>query len=145
MEAVDRAYQEALSIHGRPTVIVARTIKGKGVKAVENKEGWHGKPLDDPAAAIAELGGERNIIVNVSQPEPFAREPLEPGGLSCRATRSAIRSRPGRHTATPCGARQSTRRLVALDGEVGNSTFASEFAKEFPSGTSRCTSPSSSS
>jgi transketolase len=59
--AVDRAYQEAVSIHGRPTVIVARTIKGKGVKAVENKEGWHGKPLDDPAAAIAELGGERKI------------------------------------------------------------------------------------
>src|SRR5213083_1308753 len=69
VEAVDRAYQEAVSLRGRPTVIVARTIKGKGVKAVENKEGWHGKPLDDPESAIAELGGERNIVVQVAKPD----------------------------------------------------------------------------
>ena len=49
---------------GQPTVVIARTIKGKGVKAVENKDGWHGKPLDDPDAAIEELGGLRNIIVD---------------------------------------------------------------------------------
>ena len=40
-------------------MIVARTVKGKGVKAVEDKNGMHGKPLDDPEAAVAELGGER--------------------------------------------------------------------------------------
>src|SRR5207244_10210378 len=45
VEAVDRAYEEALTIRGRPAVIVARTIKGKGVRAVENQEKWHGKPL----------------------------------------------------------------------------------------------------
>ena len=47
--------------NGQPVAIVARTLKGKGVAAVENKDGWHGKPLADPEAAIAELGGERNI------------------------------------------------------------------------------------
>src|SRR6266542_6431350 len=41
-EEIDRAYEEAAGISGRPTVIVARTIKGKGVKAVEDKDGWHG-------------------------------------------------------------------------------------------------------
>src|SRR5438876_6930941 len=81
VEAIDAAYGEALETEGRPTVIVARTIKGKGVKAVENKEGWHGKPLDDPAAAIAELGGERNIVVNVSRPESFAPRRFEPATL----------------------------------------------------------------
>jgi transketolase len=133
VEAVDRAYQDAVSIRGRPTVIVARTIKGKGVKAVENKEGWHGKPLDDPAAAIAELGGERNIVVNVSRPEPFARRRFEPGTLELPryavgdevATRKAY----GDALVALGKARGD---VVALDGEVSNSTYADEFAKEFP-------------
>ena len=63
VEAIDRAYTEAESIRDRPTVIVARTLKGKGVKAVEDKPGWHGKALDNPEAAVAELGGERNLRV----------------------------------------------------------------------------------
>jgi transketolase len=133
VEAVDRAYQEAVSMRGRPTVIVARTIKGNGVKAVENKEGWHGKPLDDPAAAIAELGGERNIVVNVSRPESFAPRRFEPTTLELPryavgdevATRKAY----GDALVALGKARGD---VVALDGEVGNSTYADEFAKEFP-------------
>src|SRR6266568_4501411 len=45
VEEIDRAYKQAAETKSRPTVIVARTIKGKGVKAVEDKEGWHGKAL----------------------------------------------------------------------------------------------------
>src|SRR5438105_8851725 len=79
---IDAALGEAASTTGRPTVVVAHTIKGKGVKAVENKEGWHGKPLDDPDAAITELGEIRNIHVDVAKPEPaepheFPDGPLE--------------------------------------------------------------------
>ena len=48
VEAIDRAYAEATAADGQPTVIVAHTIKGKGVTAVENKHGWHGKALDRP-------------------------------------------------------------------------------------------------
>src|SRR6059058_6427641 len=70
VEAIDRAYEEAKATTGKPTVIVARTIKGKGVKAVENVNGAHGKPLDDPEAAIQELGGIRHIHVDVQKPEP---------------------------------------------------------------------------
>jgi transketolase len=133
VEAVDRAYQEAVSIRGRPTVIVARTIKGKGVKAVENREGWHGKPLDDPEAAIAELGGERNIVVDVSRPERFPPRRLEPGTLELPrygvgdevATRKAY----GDALVALGRARGD---IVVLDGEVSNSTYADEFAKKFP-------------
>jgi transketolase len=133
VEAVDRAYQEALSERGRPTVIVARTIKGKGVKAVENREGRHRKPLDDPEAAIAELGGERNIVVEVLRPEPFAPRRFEPGTLELPryglrdevATRKAY----GDALVALGKARDD---IVALDGEVSNSTYADEFAKEFP-------------
>src|SRR2546425_3336774 len=61
VEAIDRALAEALATTGRPTVVIARTIKGKGVAAVEDKNGFHGKPLEDPTQAIAELGGERHV------------------------------------------------------------------------------------
>ena len=55
--AIDAAYAEARETTGKPTVIVARTKKGKGVKAVEDLPGKHGKPIEDPDAAIEELGG----------------------------------------------------------------------------------------
>src|SRR3954466_1831562 len=58
VEAIDQAYGEAAAAE-RPVAIVAHTIKGKGVKAVEDKPGWHGKALDNADAAIEELGGIR--------------------------------------------------------------------------------------
>src|SRR6266568_6062 len=104
--AIDRAYEEALTPNGRPTAIVARTLKGKGVKAVENKDGWHGKALDDPEQAIEELGGERNIIVDVAKPKAYGDALLAVG--------------------------EARGDVVALDGEVSNSTYADEFAKGLP-------------
>ena len=133
VEAVDRAYEAALSTRGRPTMIVARTIKGKGVKAVENKEGWHGKPLDDPEAAIAELGGERSIVIDVSKPEPFELHCFGSGLLELPrydvgaevATRKAYGD-----ALVALGKGRGD--VVALDGEVSNSTYADEFAREIP-------------
>src|SRR6266849_10454865 len=56
---IDDAYARARRAT-RPTAVLARTVKGKGVSFIENKEGWHGKALDPEQAkqAIAELGGE---------------------------------------------------------------------------------------
>ena len=133
VEAIDRAYDEALSTRGRPTVIVARTIKGKGVKAVENKENWHGKPLDDPEAAIAELGGERNVAVEVHKPEPSQPRRFATGALELPrydlgeqiATRKAYGD-------ALLALGKADGAIVALDGEVSNSTYAEEFAKELP-------------
>ena len=134
VEAIDRAYTEAESIRDRPTVIVARTLKGKGVKAVEDKPGWHGKALDNPDEAIAELGGERNLRVEVHAPEPGEPHRFEPTGPlelpryelgSEVATRKAY----GDALAALGTARGD---VVALDGEVSNSTYAEFFAKELP-------------
>src|ERR1043166_744083 len=134
VEAIDRAYEEALSTTGRPTAIVARTIKGKGVKAVENQPGWHGKPLDDPEAAIAELGGERHIVVDVHKPEgdaephEFETSPLELPTYelgSEAATRKAYGD-----ALLALGTADG--KVVALDGEVSNSTYAEEFAQGLP-------------
>ena len=63
--AIDRAYADAEDAHDRPTAIIARTMKGRGVAAVQNAEGAHGKPLPDVDEAIAELGGIRDLRVSV--------------------------------------------------------------------------------
>src|SRR3954467_15899110 len=69
--AVDDALAEAARAEGRPTGILARTVKGQGFSEVEDREGWHGKafPEDMAARAIAELGGESNLIVRGPLPK----------------------------------------------------------------------------
>ena len=59
MAAVRAAFAQARATKGRPFGIVARTFKGKGVSFLEDKDGWHGKPVkkgDELARAVAELG-----------------------------------------------------------------------------------------
>jgi transketolase len=134
VEAIDRAYEEASSTTARPTAIIARTIKGKGVKAVENKEGWHGKALDDPESAIEELGGIRNIVVEVHKPEGDAQpHTFETGALELPTyelgTEVATRKAYGDALLALGKGRGD---VVALDGEVSNSTYAEEFAKAVP-------------
>ena len=53
LAAIDQAYAEAISVADRPTAIIARTKKGRGVAAVENLEGKHGKPVPDEREAVA--------------------------------------------------------------------------------------------
>src|SRR6266704_2219606 len=69
VEAIDRAYAEALDVAGQPVVIVAKTIKGKGDPEVEDKNGFHGKALDHSDEVIAALGGVRHLEVDVAKPE----------------------------------------------------------------------------
>src|SRR6185436_11914816 len=85
IEAIDRAYAEAARTTGAPTVIIARTLKGKGVAEVENKNGWHGRPLPNTAGAIEELGGLRNIHVDVKRPESAAKPHVFPTDASVTA------------------------------------------------------------
>jgi transketolase len=134
VDAVDRAYAEAESTTGQPTVILARTLKGKGVPSVEGREGMHGKPLPDADEAIAELGGVRHLRVEVQQP-PAARvlHAVQGGHLDLPRydvgdevpTRDAF----GQALAALGHARGD---VVAIDGEVGDSTRAEYFHKEHP-------------
>ncbi|MFI8932895.1 transketolase [Streptomyces sp. NPDC053474] len=134
IEAVDRALHEARSTSGQPTVVLARTVKGKGVASAEDREGLHGKPLPDAEAAVAELGGPGQLRVDVRRP-PAARVP--------RATRSGHLELPRYEQGDEVATRDAFGRaltalgtargdVVALDGEVGDSTRAEDFAKEHP-------------
>jgi transketolase len=134
--AIDAAYAAALATTGRPTAIVARTRKGSGVSAVEDRTGAHGKSLDDPEAGLAELGAatHERLTIAVGKPDgPATRHRFPDGALEL--PRYEV------------GATQATRRayaealvalgrargdVIALDGEVGNSTYLELFEAAIP-------------
>ncbi len=131
--AIDRASEEATGTTGKPTVVVAKTIKGKGVPEVEDKPGWHGKALDDPEHAIEELGGIRNLTVDVARPaagEPhvFETDALE---LPAYEVGEEVATRKAYGDAL-AALGKADGLVVALDGEVSNSTFAEIFAEAEP-------------
>ncbi|MEU8480108.1 transketolase [Streptomyces hygroscopicus] len=134
IEAIDRAYAEALSTVGRPTAIIARTMKGRGVASVENREGMHGKPLKNAEEAIAELGGVRNLAVPVlGPPSVTPTRPPSEGPLALPRYNPGD-SVPTRDAFGEAVAAVGTARgdVVALDGEVGDSTRLEYFHKEHP-------------
>ena len=132
---IDQAYREAEDGDG-PTLIVARTEKGHGVSFLANKEGWHGKALspDEAEKAIAELGGLRDIAITPQKPDVrLEKEPLGafagtavelPTYEEAQATRKAFGEALAALAARPD--------VVALDGEVANSTHTEDFQKVAP-------------
>jgi len=131
---IDHAYTQAVKPDGRPTVIFARTVKGKGVAAIENRNGFHGKPLADPDAAIAELGGLRSLLIPPQRPTAAAQAPAPSRGHVRLPSWS-----PGELVATRRAYGEALRavgaaepRVVAMDGEVGNSTYSEVFRDAFP-------------
>ncbi len=131
---IDDAYGRARGA-GRPTAILARTVKGKGVSFIENKEGWHGKALDPEQAkqAIAELGGEtRSRTFAVAKPERWDRPSMQRSGSLALKTYTepiATRKAYGEALAALGAARKD---VVVLDAEVSNSTHAEDFKKTAP-------------
>ena len=140
LSAIEGALAEAEDTSGdRPTVILAKTIKGRGFSEVENKEGWHGKPLPPDMAerAIVELGGERHLVVRGPLPEKAADPP---GTL---ATTAATADLPRYDVGVSIATRKAygdalvaigtaDPRVIVLDAEVSNSTHADEFKHTFP-------------
>ena len=131
VEAIGAAYREAEATSGRPTAIVARTVKGKGYSKVENENGWHGKAVAEEA--VAELGGIRNLRIDVAKPEPGSSHRFETTTASWPAYEvgSAVSTRKAYGEALAAlGAEDG--QVVVLDGEVSNSTFAEIFREAHP-------------
>jgi len=144
---IDRALATARDA-GRPVVVLAQTVKGKGFGEVEDKNGWHGRPLPPGMAqrAVAALGGERNLHVTTARPDHHDTR-RRPEAAAVTLPRYEVSSRVATREAygdalVALGARPE---VVALDGEVGNSTYAGSSPRPARAGSSRCSSPSSSS
>jgi transketolase len=146
MNAILDALQQARNTKGRPTMILARTIKGKGVSFVEGKEGWHGKAFkkgEEMDRAIAELeqqfvpvpesGPATNLAAQIPKPASVPRavvtpKPLAPPAYQ-RGDEVATREAYG---AAIAKLGEADSRVVALDADVKNSTFSDKFEKALP-------------
>jgi transketolase len=141
LAAIDEAFSEAKAqtAGNEPTVILAKTIKGRGFSEVENKEGWHGRPFPPDMAqrAIAELGGVRNLLIRGPLPEPAAagERPAAPAGTAAALPEYAVGDKVATRKAygdALVALGSGDPKIVALDGEVKNSTYAQEFASAYP-------------
>ena len=140
LQSILAALDEARGTKGRPTMIVARTIKGKGISFVEGKGGWHGRPLkkgEEFDRAIAEL--ESQLVPEsdsvpppsppstVQRPVPRRVPPAPPSyargdSVATRQAFGAALARLG----------DADDRIVALDADVKNSTFSEVFEQRHP-------------
>ena len=144
VEALLHAFAAARAAKNNPTMILARTIKGKGVAAVEGKDGWHGRAFkkgEEVDKAIAELRAQL-----VSAGSAASSPSIPPPAVKQRAAAAPDYSKiaapsykPGEQVATreawgtalaALGAIDP--RVVALDADVKNSTFSDRFEKAFP-------------
>ncbi len=131
--AIDQAFSEAAATTDRPTMIVARTIKGQGATETANVEGKHGQPLKDPAKAIEELGNVGPVHVDVAGPESAGTPHTFSSDPSVALPRYELDGDPvptrkafGEGLAAVMQRRGD---VVALDGEVGNSTHLEDVIK----------------
>ncbi|MDO9028107.1 MAG: transketolase, partial [Candidatus Roizmanbacteria bacterium] len=122
----------------KPTMILAKTIKGKGVSFLENKEGWHGKPLNKEqlTEALKELGkvdlkvrgiiNKPNFQFSISNFQSISNDQISNYQLGDQvATRMAYGD-----ALVALG--NNNNKIVVFDAEVSNSTFSEKFAKKFP-------------
>jgi transketolase len=128
----------AVGLGDQPLVILAKTVKGAGVSFIQDKDGWHGRPLtrEEADRAIAELAPRAKSGIGLAIPEPTR---LPAPNLAAPAAYPPLNYTLGQTVATreaygTALARMGDTdpRLVAMDGDTKNSTFADKFAKKFP-------------
>jgi len=133
---ISEAYRKAAETLGRPTMIIARTLKGKGVSFVEDQNGWHGKALgeEDLDRALGELGAVDTSVRGALPP---------PEDLSPEALKGGTPEEPSYPQETPVATRTAYGNalvrlyprypdIVCLDGEVSNSTKSAIFKDRHP-------------
>jgi transketolase len=136
MEEILAAYEKAAAPGDRPVMIIAKTIKGKGVSFVEDKDGWHGKALsrEELAGAIEELGmvdlAIRGEMPKPDEAAPEKRTPGKTGEVSYSEVRAVSTRRAyGNGLVRIFPAFPD---MVVLDAEVSNSTLSEIFKKAYP-------------
>lgn len=136
------AVDEALQSEDRPSAVIAGTLKGKGVSFLEDRNGWHGKPVkkgEELEKALAELGDDLELPVPLAMAPP-SRSAADgpralPNGLEVQppayAKGEKVATRRAYGTAlSKLGAASPS--VVALDADTKNSTYAEKFMEGFP-------------
>lgn len=148
IEALMRVLDAAKEEKDRPVVIIAKTIKGKGVPLMADHEGWHGKPLkeDQLELALAQLKAEYPQAAHVRSDATWEPQlPIQkeaPKQYTCKA-HAIVLPEPTYHKDSPIATRKAygqaltalggvCDRVISLDAEVKNSTFAEIFEVQYP-------------
>jgi transketolase len=133
-----------VGLNDQPLCILAKTYKGAGVSFLQDKDGWHRKPLsqEEAAKAVAELQPSSKSGIGVPIPAPAQ---LPAPNNAAPAGYPPINYKPGDLVATreaygTALARigETDQRIVALDGDTKNSTYADKFFKKFPDRSIEC-------
>jgi transketolase len=140
--AILHALEEARNTKNQPTMILARTLKGKGVSFAEGKDGWHGRAYrkgEEMDSAIAELEQQRLPVAVGSPAVTIARPTSAPRGVPARKPMAQPAYTMGELVATReaygvaiAKLGEADPRVVALDADVKNSTFSDKFEKVLP-------------
>ncbi|MGZ3536000.1 MAG: transketolase [Thermodesulfobacteriota bacterium] len=131
------AYEGTLHGTDQPVMLIAKTIKGKGISFIENKDGWHGKALnrEECDRALKELGDvDRSVRGEISLPEDLKPKGPPSKGIPKKIDYPADKPIPTRKAYGNALARIFPQfpHLVSLDGEVSNSTYAEIFKEAYP-------------
>ncbi|MEK7479566.1 MAG: transketolase [Patescibacteria group bacterium] len=134
IEKIKSAYEEAAAGKEKPSIIIAKTQKGKGFPGVENREDWHGKALkgEEYEKAIAALGDvDTSARGTILQPEKMEPAPYAPeaGEKIIYKERAATRRAYGNALIR---LHKKFSEMVVLDAETSNSTYAELFKKKYP-------------
>ncbi len=127
---------------GKPFAILAKTIKGKGVSFLEDKNGWHGKALNEEELkkALEELGDFPEIdsfsFVQTQEERRDFRLPERYNFPKTEYKKSTATRRAYGNALLSLG--RINRAVVALDGDVKNSTYAEDFFNAFPERAFQC-------
>jgi len=137
IEELCKAFFAAETTKGMPTAIIARTFKGKDFPDIEDQMNWHGKPLGDKADSV--LGHLHSLLRNPGVERPSICSPeasCPPVDLSGAVLASPPAYSKGDKVATRAAygsalakLAQSHPRVVALDGDMKNSTFSQNILK----------------
>jgi transketolase len=131
------AYEEALRATDQPVMLIGKTIKGKGVSFIENKNGWHGKTLkrEECDRALQELGEiDESVRGEISLPEDLSPKEQIPQKSSKKIDYPADKPVPTRKAYGNALVRIFPQfpNMISLDGEVSNSTYAEIFKEAYP-------------
>jgi transketolase len=133
-----------VGLDDKPLAIIAKTYKGAGVSFLQDKEGWHGKPLnkEEAAKAIAELAPSAKSGLGVTIPAPAklpAPNNAAPAGYPSISYNlgDKVATREAYGTAL-ARLGEADQRIVAVDGDTKNSTYAEKFFKKFPNRSTEC-------
>jgi transketolase len=133
-----KAFETAAATKNQPTVVLAHTYKGRGVTFLEDKEGWHGKALkpEEATRAVAEL--KQQFTPNGSKPQPAMPSATPPRPLEWKPLakptfdpKKAVATREAFGEAL-AKLGQANPQVVALDGDVKNSTFTEKLESVAP-------------